>query len=182
MRRYETIIIIDPDTSDEGKTSLLDKVSEIIPAENGVMVLIDDWGMRKLAYEVKKKNRGHYVRFDYCGSGDLVNEMERSFRIDDRVMKYMTVLLEKDADAEAIKEEIAKAKAEKEAKKAEAMQPPAEKTDETIKSAEEKPVPAAEEAVAEAPEEGDSKGAEEDISEEKPAATEPTETKSSEKE
>jgi small subunit ribosomal protein S6 len=110
MRRYETIIIIDPDTPEEGQTSLIEKTVDIIPAQNGISILVDDWGVRKLAYEVKKKNRGHYVRFDYCGSGELVNELERSFRIDDRVIKYMTVLLEKDADAEAIKEEIAKAK------------------------------------------------------------------------
>jgi small subunit ribosomal protein S6 len=68
-------------------------------------------GGRRLAYEIKKKSRGYYVRLDYCGTGKFVDEMERFFRIDDRVMKYMTVLLDKYADIELIKEEIAKAEA-----------------------------------------------------------------------
>jgi small subunit ribosomal protein S6 len=71
--------------------------------------MVDEWGGKKLAYEIKKKARGYYVRLDYCGSGILVNEIERFFRIDDRILKYMTVLLDKDADIEAVKEEIAKA-------------------------------------------------------------------------
>ena len=74
-----------------------------------MLVLVDEWGSKKLAYDIKKKVRGYYVRLDYCGSGSLVNEIERSFRIDDRILKYMTVLLEKDVDIEAVKEEIARA-------------------------------------------------------------------------
>ncbi|MDL1967554.1 MAG: 30S ribosomal protein S6, partial [Deltaproteobacteria bacterium] len=66
-----------------------------------------------LAYEIKKKSRGYYVRLDYCGTGKLVDEMERFFRIDDRVMKYMTVLLDKYADIELLKEEMAKAEVKK---------------------------------------------------------------------
>ncbi len=78
--------------------------------------MLDDWGNRKLAYEIKKKVRGYYVRIDYCGMGSLVNEMERFFRIDDKILKFMTVLLEKNADVENIKEEMAEAKAEAETK------------------------------------------------------------------
>ena len=76
-------------------------------------ILFDEWGVKKLAYEVKKKPRGYYVRIDYCGTGDLVNEMERVFRIDDRVLKYMTVLTDEKVDIENIKKEIAEAEMEK---------------------------------------------------------------------
>ena len=75
----------------------------------------DDWGLKRLAYEIKKKPRGYYVRLDYCGTGALVDEMERFFRIDDRVLKYMTVLLDKDVDVEGVKEEMARAASEAEA-------------------------------------------------------------------
>ena len=113
MRRYETIFIIDPDLSEEERTPLFERLKDLFPQHNGLLVLIDEWGAKKLAYEIKKKARGYYVRLDYCGTGVLVNEIERFFRIDDRVLKYMTVLLEKDVDVESVKEEMAKAEAEK---------------------------------------------------------------------
>jgi len=116
MRRYETIAIIDPDLSDENRTQVLEKTTKLIPKEGGFLIMLDEWGNRKLAYEIKKKVRGYYVRIDYCGMGPLVDEMERSFRIDDKILKFMTVLLERDADAEKIEEEMAQAKADAEAK------------------------------------------------------------------
>ncbi|MBC2695955.1 MAG: 30S ribosomal protein S6 [Desulfobacteraceae bacterium] len=109
MRRYETFIIIDPDFSDEERSPVFEKVKDLIQQEKCLLIMLDEWGDRRLAYEIKKKVRGYYVRLDYCGTGKLVNEMERFFRIDDRVLKYMTVLLDKDADIELIKEEMAKA-------------------------------------------------------------------------
>ena len=116
MKRYETITIIDPDLSDEERAQVLERTTNLIPKEGGFLIMLDDWGNRKLAYEIKKKVRGYYVRIDYCGVGSLVDEMERFFRIDDKILKFMTVLLEKDADAESIKEEMARAKSEAEAK------------------------------------------------------------------
>ena len=69
-------------------------------------IIFDEWGNKRLAYEIKKKTRGFYIRIDYCGTGTLVDEMERLLRIDDRVLKYLTVLLKKNVDLESIKEEI----------------------------------------------------------------------------
>ena len=115
MRRYETFVIVDPDISEEQRTPIIERTIDLIIKENGLTVKVDEWGMRKLAYEIKKKPRGYYVRLDFCGTAAIVDEMERFFRIDDRVMKYMTVLLDKDVDLDQIKEELAKAEAEKEA-------------------------------------------------------------------
>jgi small subunit ribosomal protein S6 len=109
MRRYETIVIIDPDLPEDDRSSLLARIRELIPQQAGVLIQEDVWGTKKLAYEIKKKPRGFYVRFDYCGLGSLVDELERSFRIDDRVMKYLTVLLDSDADVEQIQAGIAAA-------------------------------------------------------------------------
>ncbi len=113
MRRYETIFIVDPDLSDEERLPLFERLEPLFPQLDGFLVMIDEWGTQKLAYEIKKKNRGYYVRLDYCGTGPLVNEIERFFRIDDRVLKYMTILLEEDVDLESLKAELAKAEAEK---------------------------------------------------------------------
>ncbi len=109
MRRYETFVIIDPDISQDQREPLINRVAELIAQMDGFLILTDDWGERKLAYNIKKKRRGYYVRFDYCGLAPLVNEIERFFRIDDRALKYMTILLNEDADLEKIKEEKAAA-------------------------------------------------------------------------
>ena len=128
MRRYETMVIVDPDLAPEKRDPLFERMEEIISQQDGMLILRDDWGTRKLAYDIKKKSRGHYLRLDYCGNGESVNELERFFRIDDRVMKYMTVLLEKEADIDAIKAEMAEtaaaetAAAEAETAKAEAAE------------------------------------------------------------
>ena len=111
MRRYETIVIVNPDVGDEQREPVFDRVRELIPQQNGILVKIDNWGTKKLAYEIKKKVRGFYSRIDYCGSGPLVDEIERYFRIDDRVLKFMTVMQEEKVDPARIQEEIAKAAA-----------------------------------------------------------------------
>jgi len=109
MRRYETFVIVDPDLSQDQRDQVIQRVEELITQMDGFLVFTDDWGERKLAYDIKKRARGYYVRFDYCGLSPLVNEIERFFRIDDRALKYMTILLDKVADLEKIKEEKAEA-------------------------------------------------------------------------
>jgi small subunit ribosomal protein S6 len=111
MRRYETIVIIDPDLSEDDRTSLIERIKEIIPQQEGVFLQEDLWGIKKLAYDIKKKPRGFYARFDYCGFGPVVDELERLCKIDDRVMKYLTVQLAPEVDLEKIQEEIAAAQA-----------------------------------------------------------------------
>ena len=109
MRRYETIFIADNDLPEEERSPIFEKLKDLIHQHNGLLVMVDEWGGKRLAYEIRKKAHGYYVRLDYCGSGILVDEIERFFRIDDRILKYMTVLLDKDIDIESIKEEIANA-------------------------------------------------------------------------
>lgn len=118
MRRYETIVIIDPDLGEEGRAPLFKQIQDQIDQFNGRLVKFDEWGNRKLAYKIRKKPRGHYVRIDYCGTTELVNEMERRFKINDAFFKFMTVLQDKEVDLEAIEAEIA----EEEKKTAEARE------------------------------------------------------------
>jgi len=133
MKRYETIVIIDPDLSKEAETPIFERLNDLIPQYDGFLIETDDWGTKKLAYDIKKKNRGHYVRFDFCGDGALIQEMERFFRIDDKVMKFMTVLLDEKADLDAIKADLAEkaAAAEQAATAAQAAAEMAEKAAET---------------------------------------------------
>ncbi|WP_300668771.1 30S ribosomal protein S6 [Desulfoluna sp.] len=118
MRRYETVFILDPDLGEEVRNQRYEKVKEVIAAFNGVMIEFDDWGVRKLAYEISKKSRGQYVRVDYCGDGALISELERNFRLDDKFLKFMTIILGDDvnpADVIAEREQAEAAAAEADA-------------------------------------------------------------------
>ena len=106
MRRYETVFIVNPSLSQEESQPLFDKVTDLIVAHQGLMVKFDEWGQKRLAYEIKKQTRGYYILLDFCGNGSLVKELERNMRLDDRVLKYMTVCVAKDVDEEAIRTEI----------------------------------------------------------------------------
>lgn len=153
MKRYETVVIVDPDLSEDDRNVLIDRVKDLIEREKGLLVDIDEWGGRKLSYPINKKPRGHYYRLDYCGGGPLIHEMERSFRIDDRVMKFLTVLIDQQVDIEEIQAEIAKAAAEREsaAAQAEAPAPQTEAPDQKAAEESETPTPETGEAEAAAP-------------------------------
>lgn len=138
MKRYETIVIIDPDLSKEAETPIFERLNDLIPQYKGFLIETDDWGTKKLAYDIKKKNRGHYVRLDFCGDGSLIQEMERFFRIDDKIMKFMTVLLDENADLDVIKADLAEKAATAEQAAAEqaaaAEKAAAEKPDEAVET------------------------------------------------
>ena len=110
MRKYETVFISDPDLQDQTRTDLFDKVRNIIAKENGYLIDFDDWGSKKLSYEIKKKLRGHYVCVTYGGSGELVKELERNLRLSDDVMKFMTILLIDHVTLEQLEREAEEAK------------------------------------------------------------------------
>ena len=67
MRKYETIFILDPDLEEEQAQSVIEKVKGIITQTNGEILKVEDWGKRKLAYEVKKKPKGHYYPDPFSG-------------------------------------------------------------------------------------------------------------------
>lgn len=105
MRKYETVFILDPDVKDQARTDLFDRVKNIIAKENGILLDFDEWGNKKLAYEIKKKLRGFYVCITYGGTGSLVKEFERNLRLSDDVLKFMTLLLSDDVTVEQLEEE-----------------------------------------------------------------------------
>lgn len=113
MKHYETIVIMDPDLAEEERPPLLDRFEEIMTQMGGALLQMDHWGMKKFAYEIKKKSRGYYLRIDYGAEGSVVDEIERFCRIDDRVLKYMTVLQAETVDVEKLRAEMAAAEAKK---------------------------------------------------------------------
>ncbi len=139
MKRYEIIVILDPDLSEDQRQPVFDRIGELIPQQGGQLVKVEDWGNRKLAYQIKKKPRGYYALIDFCGAGPLVSEMERFLRIDDRVMKYMTVQTDPMVDTEALARETSEAETAAEAPAAVEETPPeddAERATEQTETAE----------------------------------------------
>ena len=91
MRRYETIVIVRPGAGEADITTVADKVTGTVENFGGSIVKNDRWGLRKLAYTINKETQGSYLFFEYAGQPDGVKEMERQLRIDDRVLKFMTI-------------------------------------------------------------------------------------------
>jgi len=114
MRRYETICILRPNLTEEQISTLIDNTTNIIQSDNGQVIELDKWGMKKLSYPIKKESLGYYLYCDYAGSPEAVAEMERKFRIDDSVLRYLTVKTSEAITAEEVEkatEELADRKA-----------------------------------------------------------------------
>ena len=116
MRHYETIFIVNPELTDEDYKAVLDKFSTLIEKLKGVMIKVNEWGKQKLAYRVKKFDKGYFVLFDYWGESGLTAEFGRDLKLDDRIIKYQTVKLADAVDAEGLlrKEQEANTKTVKE--------------------------------------------------------------------
>ncbi len=93
MREYELIYIIQPDASDEREQEIHARIDGAIQGGQGLILLRDDWGRRKLAYEVDKFQKGHYFQLNFLGDGKFITEMERLQRIDPDVLRFLTVLV-----------------------------------------------------------------------------------------
>ncbi len=118
MRRYESIWVVNGDLPDEEVKSAIDKFSGIISSQGGTLVGLDEWGRRKLAYKIQGTIRGYYVLADFAGPSEMIKELERNYRIDDRIIRYITTKKSDKVNLEALKAEIAA--------KAKAAAPPAE--------------------------------------------------------
>lgn len=97
MNNYETLILLSPELAEDARTEILDNLGAIIEREGGSVAEFDHWGVKTLAYPVKKQSRGYYVRVLYAGPGPVVAELERNIRINDGIYKFVTVKLDQPA-------------------------------------------------------------------------------------
>jgi small subunit ribosomal protein S6 len=107
MRRYETIFIVRPNVGEDEIEAITSRTTSTVENDGGTIFKINNWGLKKLAYLIKKENQGYYVYLDFAGSPVSIAEIERLFKIDDRVLKYLTVKLADSCDPEAVKEQLA---------------------------------------------------------------------------
>lgn len=94
MRTYETLLIVHPEVVGDDLTALIEKYRKVLTDQQAVVIKADNWGSRALAYPVKKQTRGSFVLTVFEGAPSTIAEFERRLRIDEKVIKYQTVLFE----------------------------------------------------------------------------------------
>lgn len=108
MREYECGLVFRPDLSAPELEEIHGKYEKIMKEEGGEIIFKDDWGVKKLAYPIKDHFKGNYVFYDLASMGPIVKEIERIARIDENVLRFLTVKLADSVDVEMRKEEIVK--------------------------------------------------------------------------
>lgn len=96
-RNYETTYIITPELSQEECNSVIDKFKNLLTENGSEITNLEIWGFRKLAYPIDKKQSGFYVYTEFKGNVNFITRLEREYEYDDRIIRYLTVSLDKDA-------------------------------------------------------------------------------------
>jgi small subunit ribosomal protein S6 len=113
LREYETTFIVQPEISDEGGQAILSKLDGILKTGGATRLMCEDHGKRKLAYEVRKFHKGHYYTLMFLDEGTVVPDLERVLRLEESVLRFLTILAEQEvADVEARKAEASAAEEE----------------------------------------------------------------------
>lgn len=120
MQRYEVVAIVLADLSEDDITAIIERSQTIITDRKGVIAKVEKWGKKHLCYEIKKHKDGYYFLIDFAGDGAIVAEIERTCKIDDRILKFMTVKKEGASTREGIEKEAAEAEAKRTQARAEA--------------------------------------------------------------
>src|SRR5690554_3796735 len=99
MQQYETVIILTPLLSEDATKEVIAKFKNILTEGGAEIVHEDNWGLRKLAYPIQKKSTGYYHLTEYRAPGELINKLEVQYKHDERIMRFLTVSLDKHAIA-----------------------------------------------------------------------------------
>ena len=95
-RVYEVMLIVDADVPEDEVTSLSNSLQQIITDQGGTVTKNENMGLRNLAYPIGRKNNGTYILFEIEGTGGEIAELERRMRVNDRVIRYITVRVDED--------------------------------------------------------------------------------------
>ena len=95
MNQYETVFILTPVLSDVQMKEAVEKFKKVLTDANAEILNEENWGSRKLAYPIDKKSTGFYQLIEFAGDAELINTLETQFRRDERVIRFLTVKLDK---------------------------------------------------------------------------------------
>ena len=91
MNRYESVIILDPNATEDEIKELVEYIKKLITDNEGTIIKVEELGKKRLAYEVKKNKEGYYIVFEFKVKPEVITELERIYRIKDIVIKFITV-------------------------------------------------------------------------------------------
>ncbi|MFK8283119.1 30S ribosomal protein S6 [Capnocytophaga cynodegmi] len=106
MNHYETVFILNPVLSEQQIKEAVEKFENFLTARGAEFVAKENWGLKKLAYPIQNKKSGFYHLFEFKVAGEVIDTFELEFRRDERVMRYLTVKLDKHAIAWAEKRRV----------------------------------------------------------------------------
>jgi small subunit ribosomal protein S6 len=106
LRRYETIFILRPDLGESVQKDSIRRFENIVRSSGGEVIETDEWGFRELAYHIKGERRGFYIRLDYGGNGATMNEIERNLKLSDSVLRYLSILVDRDIEPSTVRTEL----------------------------------------------------------------------------
>jgi small subunit ribosomal protein S6 len=95
-RQYEVVFIVDSGADDDEVTRLTENHKQIVTDQGGVITKAESWGRRPLAYEILHKTEGTFVLLEIEGTGKEIAELERRMRVNDRILRYLTVRVDED--------------------------------------------------------------------------------------
>ncbi len=96
MELYESLFIIRPSVSDEETGALIEKMKSVADKTGAQFIKAENWGRKKLAYEVRRERKGTYAYFYFRAPNHTVGELERAYRLEDNIIKFLTIRLEKE--------------------------------------------------------------------------------------
>jgi small subunit ribosomal protein S6 len=96
-RPYEATFIVNASLEDLQVDSIINHVQEVITRNGGEILALNKWGRKRLAYTVKKKNNGYYVNIEFTASGSIVSQLERTFLLDENILRFLTIHRDKRA-------------------------------------------------------------------------------------
>ena len=96
MTLYETLFVVHPERGSRTK-EFIERFKKVIEGQAGTMSLVDEWGVRDLAYRIEKQSKGYYVLLRYNATGRAVEELERNLKLTDGILRYLTVRTEESA-------------------------------------------------------------------------------------
>ncbi len=91
MRNYELVVIFDPTLEEEALEKELSKITSLIEKEKCIVSNVDKWGIRRLAYPIKKQESGYYVVIYFEGNKDIILELDRINKINDKILRHLIV-------------------------------------------------------------------------------------------
>ena len=97
MNNYETVLILNPVLSDEQVKESINKFNELLKSYKGEIVFEDFWGLKKMKYPIQNRKTGFYVLFEYKTNPDTIASLEIELKRDERIMRFLTVKLDKHA-------------------------------------------------------------------------------------